>query len=149
MALILDGGGGLGDVGVTNFVEYSPATVDPWLTDYAAAPEAPEGSQSTITFGPLTIRPAASKAAPKASGPKVAVKRVGTAGSILDRLLPLMSDAAGVRTIFGLPPAIVYVAGGILSATLLALLYRMLGGGGRRHASNPKRRPTRRRRATS
>jgi hypothetical protein len=66
------------------------------------------------------------------------LKRKGTAGAILDKLLPLMVDAAGKQTIFGLNPALVYVAGGVLSASVLALLLRFLRGGVGR-VSNPKR----------
>ena len=141
MALTFTGGGLAGNA--PNYVEpgNNPDQSSPWLTDYSAPPAAPTG---TITFGPLTIKKAAAK--PKASSgsttarPKAALVRTGAAGSILDKILPLSIDASGVKTIFGLPPAIVYVAGGILSATLIALLIRMLrGGGGRRSASNPKR----------
>lgn len=133
------GGHGLGDT-APNFVE--PANnpdQSPWVTNYADP--APTG---TITFGPMTIKPAAPKktkaltttTARPATG-KVALKRKGTAGSILDKILPLMVDAAGKQTIFGLNPALVYVAGGILSASVLALLLRFLRGGVGR-VSNPK-----------
>jgi hypothetical protein len=131
-------GGDLGD-DAPNFVEpgNNPDQSSPWATNYAAP-----SATSTISFGPMTIKPAKSKAtttaaAPKATG-KVAVKRTGTAGSILDKILPLMVDAAGRQTIFGLPPALVYVAGGILSASLVAFLMKLLRGGGGR-VSNPKR----------
>jgi hypothetical protein len=137
------GGRGLGDT-APNFVEpaNNPDQSSPWATNYAAPAPAPTG---TITFGPLSIKPAAPKTkalakAPtaKASTGKVALKRTGTAGAILDKLLPLMVDAAGKQTIFGLNPALVYVAGGVLSASVLALLLRFLRGGVGR-VSNPKR----------
>ena len=124
-----------------NFVELdnNPDQSSPWVTNYAAP-----APTSTITFGPLTItatKPKASTAlttqAKPASG-KVAIKRKGTAGSMLDKILPLMMDAAGRQTIFGVPPALVYVGAGILSASLLALLLRLLRGGVGR-VSNPKR----------
>jgi hypothetical protein len=153
MAIIM--GGGLGDV--TNFVTYPApgAAPDPWLTDYTANPTfGPVEAYGDRTLGPteapgdraITVKGAGVKTAPKAGGVKVALKRAGVAGSILDKLMPLMQDAAGKTTIYGLPPAIVYVLGGVLSATVIAYLVRMLGGG-RRLASNPKRRPARRRRA--
>jgi hypothetical protein len=133
-----------------NFVEVgnNPDQSSPWVTNYAEP-----APTSTITFGPLTIKPAKSSAkasssaaaAPKASTTgKVALKRTGTAGSILDKILPLMVDAAGKQTIFGLPPALVYVAGGILSASLVAFLMKLLRGGVGR-VSNPKRARTSRR----
>jgi hypothetical protein len=131
-----------------NFVEVgnNPDQSSPWVTNYAAPTPT-----STITFGPLTIKPAKPKAkastaaAPKASATgKVALKRTGAAGSILDKILPLMVDAAGKQTIFGLPPALVYVAGGILSASLVAFLMKLLRGGVGR-VSNPKRARTSRR----
>lgn len=140
-------GGDLGD-DAPNFVEpgNNPDQSSPWVTNYAAP-----APTSTITFGPLTIKPAKSKAkasssAPKASATtgKIAVKRKGTAGSILDKILPLMVDAAGKQTIFGLPPALVYVAGGILSASVVAFLLKLLRGGVGR-VSNPKRARTSRR----
>jgi hypothetical protein len=155
MAIVF--GGGLGDV--TNFVSF-PAddpSADPWITDYTAPADPTLGPTEVYgdrALGPteapgdraITVKTTAAKAAPAASGVKVAVKRAGTAGSILDKLLPLMRDAAGTTTIYGLPPAIVYLLGGVLSATVIAYLVRMLGGG-RRLASNPKRHPARRRRA--
>lgn len=136
------GGRGLGDT-APNFVEpaNNPDQSSPWATNYAA----PEPT-STITFGPMTIKPAVPKkkalattsTAKAAATGKVALKRQGTAGAILDKLLPLMVDAAGKQTIFGLNPALVYVAGGVLSASVLALLLRFLRGGVGR-VSNPKR----------
>jgi hypothetical protein len=147
--------GGLGDV--TNFVTY-PATnaaPDPWLTDYTAPADptlGPVEAYGDRTLGPteapgdraaITVKTTAKASSSKAGG--VAVKRAGTAGAILDKLLPLVQDAAGKTTIYGLPPAIVYLLGGVLSATVIAYLVKMLGGG-RRRVSNPKRRPARRRR---
>ncbi len=134
--------GGLGDT-APNFVEpaNNPDQSSPWVTNYAdPAPT------STITFGPMTIKAAktatGTKAiattSAKASTGKIAVKRKGTAGALLDRILPLMVDAAGKQTIFGLPPALVYVAGGVLSASLVAFLLKLLRGGVGR-VSNPKR----------
>jgi hypothetical protein len=139
-------GGHLGD-DAPNFVEpgNNPDQSSPWVTNYAAP-----APTSTITFGPLTIKPAKSKAKASSSTPKasttgkVAVKRKGTAGSILDKILPLMVDAAGKQTIFGLPPALVYVAGGILSASLVAFLLKLIRGGGVGRVSNPKRARARR-----
>lgn len=132
---------GLGDT-APNFVEpgNNPDQSSPYVTNYAdPAPT------STITFGPMTIKPAKTSSGTKAIATtpatfkgKVAVKRKGTVGEILDRILPLMVDAAGKQTIFGLPPALVYVAGGVLSASLVAFLMRLLRGGVGR-VSNPKR----------
>lgn len=134
-------GGGLGDT-APNFVEpdNNPDQSSPWTTNY----DAPTPT-STITFGPMTIKPAKTKTvaftttAPKASTAKTQIKRKGTAGSILDKILPLMVDAAGKQTIFGLPPALVYVAGGILSASVVAFLLKLIRGGGVGRVSNPKR----------
>jgi len=125
--------GGLGD-NAPNFVEPNnnpKQAAAAWLTDYTA-PQSTGGS--TLTFnGPPTIRPATKK--------KTTLKRTGAAGPMLDKVFPLAVDDAGKKTIFGMPAALVYVAGGILSATLIAVLIRMLRGGGgrRRRASNPKR----------
>jgi hypothetical protein len=139
MALVYRGAG-LGDT-APNFVELdnAPDQSSPWVTNYAEP-----APTSTITFGPLTIKPAKAKKAKtqaltttKAAG-KVPLQRKGTAGSILDRILPLMIDAAGTQTIFGVPPALAYVGAGILSASLLALILRLLRGGAGR-VSNPKR----------
>jgi hypothetical protein len=139
MPLVYDGAG-LGDE-APNFVslENNPDQSSPYVTDYAAP-----APTSTITFGPMTIKsavkPKASKAltTAKPAAGKVAIKRKGTAGSILDRILPLMVDTAGRQTIFGVPPVLVYVGAGILSASLLTLLLRLLRGGAGR-VSNPKR----------
>jgi hypothetical protein len=140
MPLVYDGEG-LGDE-VPNFVslDNNPDQSAPWLTDYAAP-----APTSTITFGPMKIKAAKPKAktstaltTSKPAAGKVAIKRKGTAGSILDRILPLMVDTAGRQTIFGVPPVLVYVGAGILSASLLTLLLRLLRGGAGR-VSNPKR----------
>jgi hypothetical protein len=136
-------GRGLGEV--PNYVEpaNTPDQSSPWATNYAAP--SPTG---TITFGPMTIKPAKGKtkkttvkAAASSSSSKTQLKRVGTAGGILDRILPIMVDATGKQTIFGLAPALVYVAGGVLSATLVAVIIRALRGGVGRRVSNPKRAP--------
>ena len=125
-----------------NYVEpgNTPDQSAPWVTNYAAP--LPTG---TITFGPMTIKPAKTGSKPKAAASsstgKTQLKRVGTAGSILDRILPIMVDATGKQTIFGLAPALVYVAGGVLSATLVAVIVRALRGGVARRVANPKRAP--------
>lgn len=117
-----------------NFVEVdnNPDQSSPWVTNYADVVKA---------VAKKVAAPAAKKTtttAKAAATGKVTIRRKGTAGSMLDRILPLMVDAAGTQTIFGVPPALVYVGAGILSASLLALLLRLLRGGVGR-VSNPKR----------
>ena len=139
-------GRGLGDA-APNFVEpaNNPDQSSPWVTNYADPAAAPTPT-GTITFGPLTIKPAKSKAkasssSSSSSSSKTQLKRTGTVGGILDRILPVLVDATGKQTIFGLAPALVYVAGGVVSATLIALIVRALKGGAARRVANPKRAP--------
>ena len=117
--------------------------------DYSEEP-IPRG---TVTIGPVKIISVAKASAPSTTT-KTTVKRKGKAAPILDALLPLKQDnATGKQTIFGLPPFLVYLVGGVgVSFGGFYLMRKVTGGGGRRRrlaVSNPKRRPkkARRRRA--
>lgn len=148
MAIVYDRVG-LGDT-APNYVEpgNNPAP-SPWTTNYAdPAAAKPPGELVTLPKKKgKGAKKAAAVAQAKATGGKVKLQRHGTVGSVLDKLLPLMVDGAGKKTIFGLPPGAVYIAAGVLSTTLGVLIWRLITGGGGRRAtvSNPKRRPTRRR----
>lgn len=117
--------------------------------DYSDGP-LPSG---TVTIGPVKII-SVKKASAPGKTTKTPVKRTGKTAPILDALLPLKQDlGTGQQTIFGLPPFLVYLIGGVgASFAGFYLMRKVAGGGGRRRrmaASNPKRRPkkTRRRRA--
>lgn len=155
MALIYSRGGGLGD-NAPNFVELynNPDQGSPWVTNYATGATAPAPAaapKKTATKTAITTKPAATRTTAVTPAAKVQLKRAGPAGALLDKLLPLVADQAGNRTIYGLPPVLVYLAGGVLSSTLLVYLYRLLTGKGggrrRRTVSNPKRHRARPRRA--
>ncbi|MEO7827166.1 MAG: hypothetical protein ABIR60_08505 [Allosphingosinicella sp.] len=131
-----DGFGGL-EGNAPNYVEpnNNPAP-SPWSTDYTTPPG------EMITIGPIKIISAKAAAAPGRTI-KVSVKRKGGTGAkILDQILPLkVEQATGVQSIFGLPPMLVYLAGGVAVSALGIYAVHALKGGGRRRAtaSNPKR----------
>ena len=99
----------LGD-SAPNFVELdnNPDQSSPWTTNYSEP-------QGTVTIGPIKITPAKGKAKASSkkttatSATKIQITRPGAAGALLDKLLPLVADQAGNRTIYGLPPVVVYL----------------------------------------
>lgn len=102
------------------------------------SPDTRQTAKSTITFGPLTIKPATSKVAPRAGG---------AAAKALDTIAPRKIIANGSVRIWGLPPAVAYTLMALAATGLGLVAYRAIGGGGRRVASNPRRRRGRGRKA--
>lgn len=108
-------------------------TID--LTDDSLDP------RGTVTIGPVKIISVKKAEAPSRTI-KTPVKRSGKiVGPVLDKVLPIVQDSGtGRQTIFGLPPFLVYLVGGVGVSFAGYYLMRKMGGGRRLAVANPKRR---------
>jgi len=123
---------GLGD---TRDTRWDASSSDDVLPGQESVWSPLETAKSTITIGPITIKPA--KVAP----------RTGPAAKVLDVVAPRKIIANGSVRIWGLPPAVAYTLMALAATGLGLVAYRSLAGGRRRVVSNPRRRRGRGRKA--
>lgn len=95
------------------------------------------GGGSSVTFGPMTIKP----------GPSVVRVYSPEPVSLLSRVLPVKVGTDGKSRIYGLPPTVAYTLALVIVAGGAYLAYqRLAGGGGRGRGLLATNSPRRRRR---
>lgn len=99
------------------------------------------GGGSSVTFGPMTIKP----------GPSVVRVYSPEPVSLLSRVLPVKVGTDGKSRIYGLPPTVAYVLAAVIVGGVGYLAYQRFAGGhggGRAVPNSPRRRRRGARRAS-